>query len=93
MDDLSKRSSFKSAAKRAGIPWGREGAFVTHDMRHRRSTTWLAAGKSPKKVQEALGHSSLEQTMWYAHLVKENLKSLVEEPAAAAEPAKGAASG
>jgi hypothetical protein len=32
-------------------------------------------------------------TMWYAHLVKENLKSLNEEPAGAADSTREVASG
>ena len=76
---VSLESAFKAAAKRAGIPWGREGGFVTHDLRHRRPTTWIAEGENPHKVQVAMGHAHIETTLWYTYLVKESLRSLVDE--------------
>ena len=50
-----------------------------HDLRHRRATTWLADGKNPVHVKEALGHADLRTTMGYTHLVKEHLRSLVND--------------
>ena len=44
-----------------------------HDLRHRRVTTWLAAGGDAVKVKEAMGHADLRTTMDYTHLVRENL--------------------
>jgi site-specific recombinase XerD len=43
-------------------------------------TTWLAAGQDVVLVKEAVGHADLRTTMGYTHLVRENLRSLVEEP-------------
>ncbi|CAN5872028.1 site-specific tyrosine recombinase XerD [soil metagenome] len=72
----SFRNSFDRAAKDAGIP----DAFHRHDLRHRRVTTWLAAGKDVVHVKEALGHSDLRTTMGYTHLSREHLRSLVSVP-------------
>jgi site-specific recombinase XerD len=47
-------------------------------LRHRRVTTWLAEGKNPVHVKEALGHADLATTMGYTHLAREHLRSLVE---------------
>jgi integrase len=72
---------YKLAAKRAKLlPTLRQ-----HDLRHRRVTVWLAEGKSPALVKEAMGHSDLRTTMGYAHMAREHLRALVEElPATAA---------
>ena len=68
------RPSFDNARSRANLP----PQFVRHDLRHRRVTTWLAEGKDLVKVQRAMGHSKVEITMGYLHLVPEDLRSLVE---------------
>ena len=81
------RGEISKAAKRAGIPYGRDGGWVPHDLRHRRPTTWIAEGKNVHKVQKALGHSTLDMTMRYTHLDDSDLDSLVDEPAG---PAGGA---
>ena len=71
---VSLRTSFLGAAARAKLPPG----FHQHDLRHRRVTTWLAEGKNPVHVKEAVGHSDLRTTMMYTHLSKEHLRSLVQ---------------
>jgi len=48
--------------------------FNQHDLRHRRVTTWLAEGKNPVHVKEAMGHADLATTMGYTHLAKEHLR-------------------
>lgn len=68
------RGAFANAVKRAKLP----ADLNQHDLRHRRVTTWLAAGKSPALVQKAMGHSDLATTMKYAHLVSGDLLALVE---------------
>lgn len=75
---VSMRESFKNAARRAGLP----AKFGQHDLRHRRVTTWLAEGANPVHVKEAVGHSDLQTTMWYTHLSREHLRSLVDSPPA-----------
>jgi integrase len=41
------REGFHAAARRAKLPTG----FRQHDLRHWRATSWLAAKKSPVKVE------------------------------------------
>ena len=48
-------------------------------LRHRRVTTWLAAGKPTALVQKAMGHRSITVTEKYLHLVPTNLRALVVE--------------
>jgi integrase len=71
----SMRRSFGSAARAATLPT----EFRPHDLRHRRVTRWLAEGKPAALVQEAMGHSSFQTTLGYAHLAREHLRSLVSE--------------
>jgi integrase len=71
---VSLYHGFKSAAKRAKLlPFLRQ-----HDLRHRRIIVWLAEGKNPVHVKEALGHSDLRTTMGYSRLAREHLRALVE---------------
>ena len=70
------RRSFRGAAERAALPEG----FVQHDLRHRRVTEWLRQGHSAHKVQLAMGHADLATTIGYAHLVEDDLLTLVEAP-------------
>lgn len=83
----SFRESFDHAAETAKLP----DAFRPHDLRHRRVTTWLADGKNPVHVKEAMGHASLATTMGYTHLLPEHLRALVEEQGGA--PTEKAKSG
>lgn len=71
----SLRRSFGRAVEDAKLPAG----FRQHDLRHRRATTWMGAGKSPALVQEAMGHADIKTTMSYTHLAREHLRSLVDE--------------
>lgn len=71
----SFQKTVEDAVEAARLPDG----WRPHDLRHRRVTTWLAEGKSPVLVKEAMGHSSLEVTMGYTHLAREHLRTLVEE--------------
>ncbi len=68
------RRTFEKAVERARLP----ADLHQHDLRHRRVATWLAAGGDAVKVKEAMGHADLRTTMGYTHLVRENLRSLVE---------------
>jgi integrase len=69
---------YRRAAERAKLP----DRLTQHDLRHRRVTEWLAEGKSPVLVKEAMGHSDIRTTMGYTHLAKEHLRSLVDPPVA-----------
>jgi site-specific recombinase XerC len=83
----SLRDGVMTAARRAKLPAG----WHLHDLRHRRVTAWLAEGKNPVHVREAVGHSDLRTTMGYTHLAREHLRSLVEAPPAAAPGRAGSA--
>lgn len=48
----------RAACRRAGIP-----VFNFHALRHTFATLALEAGRSPKKVQQVLGHSALSTTL------------------------------
>jgi integrase len=72
----SLRGSFDNAKEEAKLP----AELVRHDLRHRRVTTWLAAGKDLVKVQRAMGHSNVKITMEYLHLVPNDLRDLVDDP-------------
>lgn len=85
----SLRTAFRSAARRAKI----SDAFHAHDLRHRRVTTWLADGKNPVHVKEAVGHADLRTTMAYTHLSREHLRSLTSGTEPTASPVAEAASG
>jgi integrase len=71
----SLRGSLNNAVARAGLPK----EFVQHDLRHRRVTTWVAAGRDIAKIQAAVGHADIRTTLRYTHLVREHLLSLVQE--------------
>lgn len=62
---------FKELVKRAGIY--REGISV-HSLRHSVATHLLEAGCGIRYVQELLGHESIESTVEYTHLKRDNLK-------------------
>ena len=64
-----------------------------HDLRHRRVTAWLAEGKNPVHVKEAVGHSDLRTTMGYTHLSREHLRALTAVPAPDPAPAVKRAGG
>lgn len=70
------RNALARAAERAELPRG----WRPHDLRHRRVTTWLAAGHSVVLVKEAMGHSDTRTTAGYTHLAREHLRGLVEQP-------------
>lgn len=38
-------------------------AFGPHTLRHVAASLWIAQGLSPKKVQDLLGHSTIQLTM------------------------------
>lgn len=68
-------TAFTSAIEEAELPE----EFRPHDLRHRRCTKWLSEGHSPAKVRKAMGHSSLDVTLQYEHLVRRDLRGMVEE--------------
>jgi integrase len=83
----SYRGAMDTAATKAQLPDG----WHMHDLRHRRVTTWLAAGKSPVHVMQAMGHRDLRTTMGYYRFLPDHLRALVE-PTATAGHMEGMAS-
>lgn len=69
------RDKLGDAMDEAGLPE----EFRPHDLRHRRCTRWLSQGHSPAKVRKAMGHSSLDITLQYEHLVRRDLEGMVED--------------
>lgn len=78
--------AFIRAAARAKLPE----ALRQHDLRHRRVTKWLAEGRSPALVQEALGHADITTTLGYSHLAREHLAALVDRPTKGDVPSESA---
>jgi hypothetical protein len=62
------------------LPWSgaKLGSMRSH-AGETSDTPWLATGKSPVQVKEALGHSDLKTTMGYYTLVPEHLDSLIDD--------------
>ena len=59
---------FRPTVKAAGVQ-----NFVWHDLRHTFATRFLRAGGSLIELQRILGHSKIDTTMRYAHVVQEHL--------------------
>jgi integrase/recombinase XerD len=72
---LSPRSVQKivaTAVKKAGI----NKKVSPHTFRHSFATHLLEAGENIRKIQELLGHASLNTTQVYTHISKEELKKI-----------------
>ncbi len=71
----SLRRGFATACRRAALlP-----TFTAHQLRHRYVTRLLAQGHNLALVQKAAGHANIRTTTLYTHLVKDDLRVLVEE--------------
>lgn len=46
---------------------------LIHDLRHTAATDTMQASQHPGAVKEMLGHSTIEQTMKYAHVLQEDV--------------------
>ncbi|MGI9569443.1 MAG: tyrosine-type recombinase/integrase [Desulfobulbia bacterium] len=68
----SVKTSFNTAAKRAGIV-----NFRFHDLRHALASQLLMKGGTLKDVQELLGHKTITMTLRYAHLTQEHKRKAV----------------
>jgi len=59
------QKEFRRLLRTAGLP-----KIRIHDLRHSYATLELAAGVSPKVVQESLGHARIGTTLdLYAHVI------------------------
>ncbi len=65
---------FKEAARKAGL----SDRLHTHSLRHSFASVLLQRWASIKTVQELLGHGSLNTTMIYAHVRREDLANAVK---------------
>jgi integrase len=61
---------FMRAAKRAGVPAGRDRGLVLHDLRHWAASTALRDGHDPVRVAARLGHSPETLLRIYAHEIE-----------------------
>jgi integrase len=68
------KKAFKVALKKANIK-----DFTFHGLRHTYASRLVQSGVSLQEVKELLGHHTLEMTLRYAHLTKDNLKRAVNK--------------
>jgi integrase/recombinase XerD len=66
----SIRKAFESALERAQIE-----DFRFHDLRHTFASWFMMRGGSIYALQQILGHKDIKQTMRYAHLAPDHLRS------------------
>jgi integrase len=70
---LGPRHWFEDAVKKAGIK-----DFTWHDCRHTFASRLVMAGVDLRTVADLMGHSNIQMTMRYAHLVPEHTLAAVE---------------
>ena len=58
----------QNAVERAGLST-KDGSVTLHTFRHSRAVKWLQAGLDVLEVQKMLGHTNIQSTMVYLHLV------------------------
>lgn len=75
VDDKVLQFAMRQAVIRAGI----HKPATVHSLRHSFATHLLMRGVSIREVQQFLGHSSVETTMIYTHVIR-NLTSAAESP-------------
>lgn len=66
LHEVSLQRQFKAAVRKAAIPKH----ATCHTMRHSFATHLLETGTDIRTVQSLLGHSSVETTMIYLHVIK-----------------------
>lgn len=52
---------------------------LNHDLRHTAATDAMRASQHPGAVQGMLGHSTIEQTMRYAHVLDDDVRRAMEK--------------
>jgi integrase len=77
LDTVNLRTRFNRAVKEAGL-WA--GAYhpntvTLHTLRHTFASWYLMNGGDIFKLQKMLGHASIQMTLRYSHLAKQDLLS------------------
>ena len=72
MHESSVQRAIKEARRKLGI------SVLPHELRHGYATHCLERGTSPRAIQVAMGHSSLETTMGYLHAESLSVASPLE---------------
>lgn len=72
--------SARNAARDLAILCGKlnEGQFGFHQMRHTFGTNYIIKGGEVVRLQQIMGHSSINTTMIYVHMSKEHLKEGID---------------
>jgi integrase len=65
--------SWITARRRASL-----GTFRFHDLRHTFASYMAMSGATLRDIAECLGHTKIQQTMCYAHLLQSHTTSVVE---------------
>lgn len=58
---------------------GTVGDYGLHRFRHTSATNWLRAGVSIELVSRLLGHSSLQQTLCYAEIIRDDINAAMNK--------------
>lgn len=67
--------AMRDAVKKADLKDWR----LIHDLRHTAATDAMRASQHPAAVKQMLGHSTLEQTMKYAHVLEDDVRRAMEK--------------
>lgn len=82
---------FKELMRTIGDPPpGKPGQWQLHRFRHTAGTEWLRRTRRLEIVQKLLGHSTLQQTLGYAKLVRDDLHEAIAKSELEFEEAVGA---
>ena len=72
MHEANLQRAVRDARRKLGI------SVMPHELRHGYATHSMENGVSPRAIQMAMGHSSLETTMGYLHTESLSVKSPLE---------------
>ena len=75
LDGKAVRNMIKTYSHKAGIKKN----ITTHSLRHTFASDLLRDTKNIRIVQKALGHSNIETTQIYTHIVDEELEKTMKE--------------